>query len=203
MTGGANTRFGAALARAESADIHVPSFGSKSRVLRLQRGLTLEQLAAGTGLSKGHLSRFERGEKTLSIAALMRVSQALGTSVAALLGEGRSEAAYHLVRAGEGTPRAAPAEDGGYAYTALSRAGESGGLSTFLVELPAEGSRTGEVAHAGEEGFLVLTGRVEVDLEDETILLGPGDYLQFSGTLRHKVRSFEGASRILIVVAAG
>ncbi len=48
---------------------------------------TLDQLAEVTGLSKGHLSRFERGEKSLSVAALMRLAQALGTSVSFLLGE--------------------------------------------------------------------------------------------------------------------
>lgn len=175
-------------------------FGPKARALRQSRGQTLEQLAAETGLSKGHLSRFERGEKTLSIAALMRVSRALGTSVAALLGEEPSGAPFHIVRAGEAVTLAAPGPDGGYTYRTLSRP-DSGPLSAFMVDLAEDSSRASEVAHRGEEAFLVLSGRVEIDLGGDKVVLGAGDYLQFSGAIRHRIRSIEGLSRIFIVVS--
>lgn len=176
------------------------AFGSNARALRLARGRTLDQLADETGLSKGHLSRFERGEKTLSIAALMRVSRALGTTVAALLGEVPSGAPYHLVRAGQAVTLAAPGADGGYTYRALSRA-DSGPLSAFIVDLAEHSSRTGEVAHRGEEAFLVLSGRVTVDLGGDEVVMEAGDYLQFSGVIRHRIRSVDGPSRLFIVVS--
>ena len=84
-----------------------PSAGLLARSFRRQRSITLEQLATETGLSKGHLSRFERGEKSLSIAALMRLSKALHTSVSALLGERAGEDLLHVVRTGERTRRKA------------------------------------------------------------------------------------------------
>ena len=182
-----------------AASGNAEGFGSNARALRLSRGQTLDQLAAETGLSKGHLSRFERGEKTLSIAALMRVSRALGTSVAALLGERPSGAPFHLVRAGQAVTLA-PGVDGGYTYRALSRP-DGGPLSAFVVDLPEHSSRTSEAAHRGEEAFLVLSGRVEIDLGGETILLQTGDYIQFSGAIRHRIRSMEGPSRLFVVVS--
>ena len=38
-------------------------FGLLARELRRRRNMTLEELSRQSGLSKGHLSRFERGEK--------------------------------------------------------------------------------------------------------------------------------------------
>ena len=39
------------------------------RAVRQQRGMTLEELAAGTGLTKSYLSKVERGQSVPSIAA--------------------------------------------------------------------------------------------------------------------------------------
>ena len=73
------------------------------------------------GLSKGHLSRFERGEKSLSLAALMRLAQALGTSASVLLGESADRDEIHLVRVDERRTTDVAAEDGGYRFALLSR----------------------------------------------------------------------------------
>src|SRR3982074_3282514 len=90
------------------------------REFRSRRGLTLDELSEQTGLSKGHLSRFERGEKFLSVAALLRVANALDVSVSAMLGESITADALHLVRCTERTFQKAPKKDGGYSFAALS-----------------------------------------------------------------------------------
>jgi transcriptional regulator with XRE-family HTH domain len=175
--------------------------GAKARAARLSRGLTLDQVATETGLSKGHLSRFERGEKTLSIAALVRLSRVLRVSVSALLGERARTGAYHLVRRAERSVQAVAAEDGGaYRYAALGRPGE-GGLEAFVVELAPNASRSGEAQHGGDEAFLVLSGSVEVNLAAERLVLGAGDYLQFSGGIVHRIRALEEGSRVFVVVS--
>src|ERR1700731_3386424 len=75
--------------------------GAQAKSQRLRRRMTLDEVAELSGLSKGHISRFERGEKSLSIAALMRLAQALNTSVATLLGERVDNHAIQVVRAWE------------------------------------------------------------------------------------------------------
>ena len=180
-----------------------PTFGRNARAVRARLGLTLDRLATETGLSKGHLSRFERGEKTLSIAALVRLARALDTSVSSLLGEPAAERAFHLVRAGDDTRREAPTADGGYTYAALSAPGGDASLHVFLVDLAADSVRCGEARHGGEEGFYVLAGSVEAEVGSERVTLGAGDFLQFSGSLPHRIRSVGGRSRLFIVVAGG
>ena len=47
------------------------------RAVRRQRGLTLDNLAEQTGLTKSYLSNIERGQSTLSIALALKVARAL------------------------------------------------------------------------------------------------------------------------------
>jgi transcriptional regulator with XRE-family HTH domain len=55
-----------------------PALGELIRDLRRARGLTLQELADRIGKSVGYLSQVERNKSTLSIAALMDISRALG-----------------------------------------------------------------------------------------------------------------------------
>ena len=56
--------------------------GVKIKQLRLQRGLTQEELASRTELTKGFISQLERDLTSPSIATLMDILEALGTDVA-------------------------------------------------------------------------------------------------------------------------
>lgn len=64
------------------------TFGQRLRKARNERGLSLKQLAAGTGLSKGFLSRVENDERRLSgpRGTLLIVTDALGIRPADLTG---------------------------------------------------------------------------------------------------------------------
>ncbi len=54
------------------------SVGERLRTARERVGLTLEQTAELSGLSKAHLSRLESAERQPSIAALLSLSTHLG-----------------------------------------------------------------------------------------------------------------------------
>ena len=61
--------------------------GRKIRDLRLRRGLTVQQLAEATGLSKGFVSQVENGRTSPSLATLQDLARSLETSVAYLVVE--------------------------------------------------------------------------------------------------------------------
>jgi transcriptional regulator with XRE-family HTH domain len=181
----------------QAADLN---YGLFVREFRSRRGLTLDELSDRTGLSKGHLSRFERGEKFLSVAALLRVANALDVSVSAMLGESITADALYLVRSTERTIRKAPKKEGGYSFATLSRPGPEAGPTTFVVDYPARAQRSSTAYHAGEELFFVLKGRVEIELPGRTVVLEEGDYLQFPGHLKHTVKGLAIRSQLLVVV---
>ena len=56
--------------------------GDKVKRLRLKLGLTQEELAARTELSKGFISQLERNLTSPSISTLMDILEALGTDIA-------------------------------------------------------------------------------------------------------------------------
>src|SRR6186997_1913462 len=61
--------------------------GRKIRDLRLRRGLTVQQLANASGLSKGFISQVENDRTSPSLATLRDLAAALATSVAYLVVE--------------------------------------------------------------------------------------------------------------------
>lgn len=177
-----------------------PASGDLVRLLRRRKGLTLDDLAAEVGLSKGHLSRYERGEKSLSVAALMRLAKVLGTSVAALLGETQQDDLMHVMRAVDraGT-RTERAKDGGFVYMPVSRPGDVRSTA-FVVRLDHQAVMKNDAYHSGEEMLFVVSGTVEVELATKSVLLRRGDFAQFSGSVHHRLRAMEKDTEVLIVV---
>ena len=55
-----------------------PKVGARVRSLRRERGLTIEQLAAATGLTKGFISQLERDRTAPSLSSIARICDALG-----------------------------------------------------------------------------------------------------------------------------
>src|SRR5206468_3345632 len=70
--------------------------GKKIRDLRFRRGLTVQQLADLSGLSKGFISQVENERTSPSLATLRDLARALDTSVAYLVVE--DDSAPHIVR---------------------------------------------------------------------------------------------------------
>lgn len=176
-----------------------PGPGPSVRSLRRRRNLTLDQLAEEVGLSKGHLSRFERGEKSLSVSALMRLAKALGTSVSTLLGEHEHADLMHVVRATERPMRQAATAEGKYEYAALSPPGDLGS-SAFVVRLAPDVVRRSDAHHGGNEMLFVLSGAVEIELPTKSMLLRQGDFGQFPGQVRHHLRGLEEGTEVLVIV---
>ncbi|MDC0744414.1 helix-turn-helix domain-containing protein [Polyangium mundeleinium] len=57
---------------------HCAKVGARLRELRIERGLSLSALADATGMSKGHLSSFERGLVALNAISLVVLARGLG-----------------------------------------------------------------------------------------------------------------------------
>src|SRR3546814_19042845 len=61
----------------------------------------------------------------------------------------------------------------------------------ILIERYAAGADTGRVLlqHAGEEGGIVIRGRIEVTVADQVRELGPGDAYYFESSQTHRFRN--------------
>lgn len=68
-----------------------PEIGRKIRALRLRLGLTQEELASRTELTKGFISQLENDVTSPSIATLMDILEALGTDISSFFTEQKEE----------------------------------------------------------------------------------------------------------------
>jgi transcriptional regulator with XRE-family HTH domain len=163
------------------------------RAVRRQRGLTLEQLAEQSGLTKSYLSKIERRQSTPSIAVALRVARALDVDVGRLFSDEAAEEKITVDRA----PGGASGER--YRVLASSQLGKS--MSPFVVRPTENPADDPHPEHVGQEFVFVHAGRVELDYGDQTITLDTGDSAYFDASVSHKIRAV-GAERAEVVVVA-
>ncbi|MDN0083561.1 XRE family transcriptional regulator [Crenobacter sp. SG2305] len=172
---------------------------------RRQAGLTLAQLSERAALSKGYLSKLERGLATPTIAVALRLSRALAVSLAELypeLGEAAPGTDGTTLQRRDATPLLLPQNGAGYRALAGAQAGRR--MQPLLVYPPAElGAAATLHQHAGEEFFYVLHGTVALHFADETITLGAGDSLYFDARRAHRTQSVGDEPAEALVVIAG
>src|SRR5271156_655106 len=97
------------------------AFGANLKQHRLQKGWTLEELAARSELSKPFLSRLESGDRQASIAAVLTLSQVFNVSLAEMFETQVALEPCLIVRKSEAIARDAH----GLTYVPLSQAGHS------------------------------------------------------------------------------
>jgi transcriptional regulator with XRE-family HTH domain len=171
--------------------------GRKIRDLRLRRGLTVQKLAASSGLSKGFISQVENGRTSPSLATLRDLAVALKTSVAYLVVE--EEQVPHVVRAQE-RPRVHVG--GNTSKVELLSAQPKRNLELLMAELPP-GMSAGDKRHYhhGEECLVCLEGCVSVVCGDHRLVLEAGDSCHYDGRLPHAIENCGPAlARVLIAI---
>jgi transcriptional regulator with XRE-family HTH domain len=72
-----------------SGRVGVEGLGRRVREERRRRGLTLQQLAAASGVSRSMLSEVERDSRMPTVVVLDRIATGLGSSIARLLSDER------------------------------------------------------------------------------------------------------------------
>jgi transcriptional regulator with XRE-family HTH domain len=161
--------------------------GRRIRAVRLERQLTLRQVAGRASLSATHISEIERGHTTPTVGALVRIAGALGREPHFFL-EAEWLPEVSVVRRAEPRRITHPATTAGLAE-ALTHGIPGGRLSCVrLVLEPGDEPAPGPAAH-GEVGGYVLRGRMEIRLGDERIALAAGDGFHLSADVPHSLRS--------------
>lgn len=159
--------------------------GRKIRDLRLRRGLTVQQLAEASDLSKGFISQVENDRTSPSLATLRDLAAALETSVAYLVVE--EDQVPHLVRREE-RPRLQVG--GNTSKVEVLSAVPKRNLEMLMIEFPP-GMTAGESRHYhhGEECMVVIDGRVRLSCGDHVLILEPGDSCHYDGRVPHSIEN--------------
>lgn len=159
--------------------------GRKIRDLRLRRGLTVQQLAEASKLSKGFISQVENDRTSPSLATLRDLALALETSVAYLVVE--EDQVPYVVRRNE-RPRVQVG--GNTSKVEVLSAQPKRNLELLMAELPP-GMPAGDKRHYhhGEECLVVLEGRVRLTCGEHVLVLETGDSCHYDGRVPHAVEN--------------
>jgi len=163
--------------------------GLRLQGVRKGKGLSQRELAKRVGVTNSTISLIEQNKVSPSISSLKKVLDGIPITLADFFTADDTEG-----------------EDGPF-FTAdqLPDLGNNG-IHYFLVgrhnrrELMPPGSDTGDamLAHAGEEGGVIISGEVEITVGGEVRVLGPGDAYYFDSALPHRFRNVGTVEAVLV-----
>ncbi|WP_417244528.1 cupin domain-containing protein [Celeribacter sp.] len=159
--------------------------GQRLRVIRERSGISQRALAKKVGIPNSTISLIEAGKTNPSVGSLRKILDGIPVSLSEFFAfEPEPErqifyAAEELVEIGKGK-------------VSLKQVGATlfGRAMMLLKETYEPGADTGRVmyGHEGEEGGIVVSGRIEITVGEERKILGPGDAYYFDSRLPHRFR---------------
>lgn len=192
---------------AATSEANGAALGGRLKLARTGAGLTLDDVAEASGMTSGHLSRLERGEKLPSIGALVRLAKALGTTVGDLMGADPVDSELVIARASDRTRlgRSSPKKVVRYEVVLREAACAGQSVTAFVAHPDPDAGTVEDTSHQGVEFIFVLSGAIEVVFAERVVELGAGDVLLFPGYLRHRLRRCrpdDDASALVVMVGA-
>lgn len=157
--------------------------GQKIKQLRIQKGLTLEELASRSELTKGFLSQMERDLTSPSIATLNDILEALGTTLAEFFKEEKEEQLVFHKEDFFVDER----ED--YTIRWIVPNTQKNEMEPILIELPQGGESFVMDPHSGEEFGYVLEGAVILMTGEDRHIVHKGETFYLSGKTRHYLKN--------------
>lgn len=149
--------------------------GPRLRSLRLQRDVTLTELAAATGISKSTLSRLESGQRKPSLELLLPIAQAHRIPLDELVGS---------PEIGDPRIRLKPEKrGGGRIVVPLTR--QPRGVHAWKVIISPERGEPQLRTHEGYEWLYVLAGELRLLLGGHDLTMGPGEVAEFDTQVPH------------------
>lgn len=183
-------------------EVSSEKLGFRVRELRRAKGLTLNELAEASGVSRAMISKIERGEKNPTLVVTARISEGLGVTLSQLAGVERRREAVVVPRDRRMVLRD---PETGFERQLLSPTFSRRGME-FIRNVIPEGSTSGEFPphKKGVEEYLVIEkGRVAAVLDGEEYLLEEGDALYFEADVIHRFDNAgaEEASYYLVIAS--
>ncbi|MCV7104750.1 helix-turn-helix domain-containing protein [Mycolicibacterium chitae] len=163
------------------------------RAVRQQRGMTLDELAVGTGLTKSYLSKVERGQSVPSVAAALKIASALDADVAQLFSDDPEVTTFAVGRA---------ADRGSARHHAIAERMLGKSMSPFAARPGRQFSAYPQPTHPGQEFLFVHRGAVELNYNGEVTRLDTGDCAYFDAAAPHKLRQVGDEPSEVIVVTS-
>ncbi|HHT62102.1 MAG: helix-turn-helix domain-containing protein [Bacillota bacterium] len=155
--------------------------GEKIKRLRIKNGLTQEELAMRSELSKGFISQVERDLTSPSISTLVDILECLGTNLKDFFNEKTQEKiVFNTEDFYVATDKELHSEKKWVVPTYQKNL-----LEPILVSFEVNGQTEEEDPHGGEEFGFVLSGTVYVHIGDKKYKAKKGESFYFRPVMSH------------------
>jgi transcriptional regulator with XRE-family HTH domain len=157
------------------------------REKRRDRGLSLDQLAQASGVSRAALSQIESCKSNPSLSVLWKIAVGLQIPFSELLGE--SGPTVNLLRRAD--TQVLRSADGRMESRPATPAGLSRHLEVYELRLAARSTHASEAHAPGtSELIIVLSGSLRMHVGNDKYELGAGDALAFPADRPHAYENF-------------
>jgi transcriptional regulator with XRE-family HTH domain len=175
--------------------------GVQLREKRKARGLSLDELAVASGVSRAALSQIELYKSNPSLGVLWKIAVGLGIPFSELMG-GQGHGVSVLRRTDAQVLRSA---DGKLESRPLSPAGSNPWVELYELRLAARASHGSDPHATGtREIVVVLSGSLNLRVGADVYELAPGDSISFRADVAHAYENpgtSEGRYHDLIIYA--
>lgn len=180
------------------------NIGGRLRAVRLARQLSQRELARKSGVTNALISQIEQNHSSPSVASLKRILDAVPMSLSEFFSDSDPDPSKVFFAASE-LKELNPLRvfRTGAEVTGISL--KQVGDSTYhriqmLYETYPPGADTGAemYSHDAEEAGIVVSGRIEITVGQETRELGPGDGYIFDSRIPHRFCNASDAPCIIV-----
>lgn len=161
------------------------NIGDRIKMLRTSQMRTLQELAEASELSKSMISKIENNKTLPSVAALVKIAKALGTSISNILEQDGWVNA--LVTTKLKAEENLTATDKGYSIYPYAVEYHEKKMQPFLFVARKGEVVPHELSHEGEEFIYVIKGKMKMQVGEVDYLLSAGDSLYFNSIQKHGI----------------
>jgi transcriptional regulator with XRE-family HTH domain len=180
--------------------------GQKIRALRMERSVTLDQLANEVSLTKGQISKIENGKVSSPVSTLTRIAVALAVEPGYFF-----QNSHHLpprailVRKAERKVIVGRGTKLGHSYESLAYGMSfAKDFEPYLMRIEEKEIKPEKnvFRHPGHELLFMLKGRMDYRHGGQVYHLEPGDSLFFDGTIEHgPLRVYQPPTEFLSIIS--
>lgn len=172
-----------------------PEIGERLRALREEHGLSQRELARRAGMTNGTISLIEQDKNSPSVASLKKILDVYPITFSEFFSIPDKTARETFYP----NEMLTTLTDGPLLFRVV--AGEIKNKKVQILHERYEvGADTGEemLKHEGEEGGIIIEGKIELTVGDAVRILGPGDGYYYDSTIPHRFRNVGNAIAIIV-----
>ncbi len=171
--------------------------GNRMKELRIQYGLTQQELADRAELTKGFISQLERNQNTPSVSTLLDIIQCLGTTPAEFFADEEPEQIVFK----ETDYFEKINEDCKHTIEWVVPNAQKNAMEPVRLTLHPGGTSEVLLPHSGEEFGYVIKGCVRIHYGGKFYTARAGESFYFKAGKKHYIENTSGRDAILIWVS--